>query len=489
MPLSEGKGQPMNQKSLLLTSLLLTSPLLAQPAPEVVARFSGPMPTGVAVSQQGRIFVNFPRWGDDVIDTVVEIRDGKEIPYPSRELSQYDPKRAHETLVSVQSVVVDSADRLWILDTGSIQFGAPVADGPKLVGVDLKTNQVFKMIHFPPDVARSTTYLNDVRVDVDHQLAYITDSAVNGPNAIIVVDLKSGRSWRKLEGHRSVEEEASFVPVVEGKPLYMKGKNMTVGADGIALSPDGKRLYYSALSGRRLYSVSTEALTDPEADAAAAVQDEGDKGGASDGLEMDAKGQLYATNYEQASIMRRDTEGKYTTLMQLDRRWWPDTLCLGDHYLYFTLNQLQRQADFQGKDKREKPYLLCRMAVSEARPGASKASEEVVTTSSGLKYQILKAGTGAVAQPGQKAVVHYTGWLENGTKFDSSVDRGEPFEFPLGGHRVIAGWDEGVAGMKIGEKRKLMIPSQLGYGARGAGGGLIPPNANLIFEVELLQLR
>ena len=108
-----------------------------------------------------------------------------------------------------------------------------------------------------------------------------------------------------------------------------------------------------------------------------------------------------------------------------------------------------------------------------------------VTTSSGLQYIDLKVGTGATAQAGQTVSVHYTGWLENGKKFDSSVDRGQPFSFPLGAGRVIKGWDEGVKGMKVGGKRKLIIPSNLGYGARGAGG-VIPPNATLIFEVELL---
>lgn len=122
------------------------------------------------------------------------------------------------------------------------------------------------------------------------------------------------------------------------------------------------------------------------------------------------------------------------------------------------------------------------MPFEEAGPGGTE-----VTTSSGLQYIDIKVGAGATAQAGQTVSVHYTGWLENGKKFDSSVDRGQPFSFPLGAGRVIKGWDEGVQGMKVGGKRKLTIPSNLGYGARGAGG-VIPPNATLIFEVELLGL-
>ena len=111
-----------------------------------------------------------------------------------------------------------------------------------------------------------------------------------------------------------------------------------------------------------------------------------------------------------------------------------------------------------------------------------------ITTSSGLQYVDLKKGSGREAHAGETAIVHYTGWLTNGTKFDSSKDRGEPFAFRIGAGRVIKGWDEGVEGMHIGGVRKLTIPPQLGYGARGAGN-VIPPNATLVFEVELLDLR
>jgi len=119
---------------------------------------------------------------------------------------------------------------------------------------------------------------------------------------------------------------------------------------------------------------------------------------------------------------------------------------------------------------------------------AAGENAKEISTPSGLKYVDQVVGTGDVAVAGKNVNVHYTGWLENGKKFDSSVDRGEPFSFPLGAGRVIKGWDEGVQGMKVGGKRKLTIPSELGYGPRGAGG-VIPPNATLIFDVELLGVR
>ncbi len=123
---------------------------------------------------------------------------------------------------------------------------------------------------------------------------------------------------------------------------------------------------------------------------------------------------------------------------------------------------------------------------SQKKPAS--ASGNSVTTSSGLQYQDLVVGTGAEAKAGSTVSVNYTGWLENGTKFDSSLDRGQPFSFTLGAGQVIRGWDEGVVGMKVGGKRKLVIPANLAYGAQGAGG-VIPPNATLIFEVDLLNVQ
>lgn len=136
--------------------------------------------------------------------------------------------------------------------------------------------------------------------------------------------------------------------------------------------------------------------------------------------------------------------------------------------------------------------LLAAFAASLPSFPATAQTGKFMTTASGLQIQDTEVGTGAQPKRGQTCVMHYTGWLYTngvkGKKFDSSVDRGEPFEFPLGIGRVIKGWDEGVASMKVGGKRTLIIPPQLGYGERGAGG-VIPPNATLMFDVELLGVK
>jgi sugar lactone lactonase YvrE len=352
---------------------------------EPVAYFNGAMPTGVTVSHKGRIFVNFPRWGDDVPFTVSEIRDGEAVAYPNKGLNQTDPNDPAAALVSVQSVVVDPADRLWILDTGSPMFQPTKYGGPKLVCVDLTTDKVVKKILFSQDVALPTTYLNDVRFVLrrgssSEGMAFITDSSQNGPNGIIVVDLASGKSWRRLHDHPSTKAEQlqTFLPIVEGRPFLEHQPDGSVkqgagmGSDGIAISSDGTRLYYCPLGSRKLYSVDTGALADQSLDdrkVGATVTDEGDRGGASDGLESDAAGYIYSTNYEHNAILRRRPGGEWETVTHDPRLLWPDTLSLAvDGYLYVTANQLHRQARFhKGRDLRRKPYALFRIRI-DAQP-------------------------------------------------------------------------------------------------------------------------
>ena len=350
---------------------------------EPVAYFNGAKPTGVTVSQQGRIFVNFPKWGDDVQFTVAELRKGEAVAYPDAEINHTDPNNLAAAFVSVQSVVVDPVDRLWILDTGSPLFQPTKYGGPKLVCVNLNTGQVNKRILFPQEVALPTTYLNDVRFDLrrgSEGMAFITDSAQKGPNGIIVVDLASGQSWRRLHDHPSTkaEELQTFLPIVEGRPFLEQQPDGSVkhgasmGSDGIAISSDGARLYYCPLGSRNLYSVSTGALADrslDEQEVGNTVIDEGDKGGASDGLESDAAGYIYSTNYEHNAILRRGADRKWETVIHHPCLLWPDTLSVAaDGYLYVTANQLHRQARFhKGQDLRRKPYALFRVRI-DAQP-------------------------------------------------------------------------------------------------------------------------
>src|SRR3954453_2664876 len=278
---------------------------------ELVQAFPTQMPTGVTVSDDGRIFVCYPRWGDKVDFTVAEVRDGQEIPYPDADVNVFDESRPGECLVSVQSVVVDPAGRLWLLDTGSIELGPRIEGGAKLVCVDLARDAIVQTIVVPGDAALENTYLNDIRFDLrrgDAGLAFITDST-NGEGAggLIVVDLASGRSWRKLHDHPTVRIEPGFLAIIGGHPV----DGLAMASDGIAISADGERLFYCPFGSRRLYSVSVDALADESGsdDAIAqTVEDHGDKG-ASDGLESDADGGIYATNYEHGAILRRDTAG------------------------------------------------------------------------------------------------------------------------------------------------------------------------------------
>lgn len=361
-----------------------------------VASFNGPMSTGVTVSREGRIFISIPRWGDPTEFTVAEIRDGQPYPYPNQEINkvpQGNPKQGlsdPHRLISVQSVVMDPDDNLWLLDTGSINF-QPVdpesGGGPKLVRVDLTTNTVTKTIPLPANAILKTTYLNDVRFDLrrgTQGLAYISDSSDSGPNAIIVVDLATGQAWRRLNDHVSVTADGKYTPLVEGKPLvsqpsfFRKSVPLRLGVDGIALSSDGRTLYYTIFSGQRLYSISTDLLADAQisdADVAKGVRFLGDKGFPSDGLACDAAGNLYMTDYANNAVKILTPQGRTTTLIQDPRIVFPDTLALTESgELYIMSNQLHRQPAYnKGRDRRQQPVaVLFRTNAYAPRPNLSR---------------------------------------------------------------------------------------------------------------------
>jgi sugar lactone lactonase YvrE len=325
---------------------------------EPVALIWGAMPAGVVVSRDGRIFLSFPRWSDTVEFSAGELtKDGRLVPYPSADLHR---PGAEDRLVSVQGMDLDAQDRLWLLDAGAA----------KLVAVDLATDRVTKTIPIGSVVTRGA-YLNDVRIrlagDGDGGHAIIADSLGGG---FVVVDLSTGKSWRRLQQHHSTRGEEGFVPEVEGKKLPSIRGNV----DGIALSPDGKRLFYSPFSSRKLYALSTDALVDralAEADVAARVEVVGEKPSANDGMTCDARGRVYSTDHEDNAIRRcdpaaEDPRKRVEVIVQDERLLWPDAVWVHGDWLYITTNQLNRLPGFHdGKDRREPPYAVFRYRLGE----------------------------------------------------------------------------------------------------------------------------
>ncbi|RKU44273.1 hypothetical protein DL546_000917 [Coniochaeta pulveracea] len=385
------------------------------PALETVHAFYNQWPTGIAVSKTGRIFSNFPGGldptnvynGSNSIFTVGELTSLKqEVAYPSREMNSPPGGAINYTttpptganypnyLIGVQSVVIDSLDRLWILDTGRVLLpdGSALVNsvygGPKLVGVDLATNSVFQTILFPETVAYPDSYLNDVRFDLRSNIttsgkgvAYITDSSSEGRNGIVIADLGTGESWRHLDLDRSVRSEPQFLPFVWGVPFYsipQTGAPLTylsMGSDGIAISADGEALYYGPIGSRYLYSVPTKLLRErgqtSEIMAQQGVKSHGQKG-VSDGFETDSQGRVYMGNMEQDGIVVFNPQNGTTEMFLRDPRIsWVDTMSVStDGYLYFTNNQLNMAASaYPGVDRRVRPFGAFRVKLPD---GASR---------------------------------------------------------------------------------------------------------------------
>jgi sugar lactone lactonase YvrE len=308
--------------------------------------------TGVTVSEDGRIFANFPRWSEDAPVSVAELLpDGTLRPYPDARWNAWRNEKKNEMStedhwVCVQSVVADGRGSLWVLDPAAPATERVVPGGPKLVRIDLATDEVGDTFEFDENIAPQGSYLNDVRFSPDGRHAYITDSGAVG--AIVVVDLEEGQAWRVLDGHESTQPEPDVVVSVDGTPLRRPdGRGAEFAADGVALSPDGAWLYWQALTGRTLYRVPTDALIDddvPDEEVAERVERVGENG-VSDGLWIDDRQRMYISALEENAVKVRDLTADgdaVTTLVRDERLRWPDTFSEGpDGAIYVTASHIQ----------------------------------------------------------------------------------------------------------------------------------------------------
>jgi sugar lactone lactonase YvrE len=315
--------------------------------------------TGVTVSEQGRVFVNFPRWTEDSPVSVAEVmKDGSLRPYPDAQWNAWRNVRRDELdparhWVCVQSVVADGRGSVWVVDPAAPAVDGIVPGGPKLVRIDLATDRIAQMIQFGQDVAIAGSYLNDVRFSKDGRYAYLTDAGQRG--ALVVVDLASGKARRVLDGHPSTQPEKGVVVHTDGKPLrYPDGRPVLFAADSIALSSDGAWLYYKALTGTTLYRIQTAALTGSGLageDVSSRVQPFG-KLEPTDGFWIGrGTDTLYITSIQDNAIKARDLAqgpgGTVRTVVQDPRLRWPDTFSQGpDGSLYVTTSRIQDSAFF-----------------------------------------------------------------------------------------------------------------------------------------------
>lgn len=334
------------------------APALA-PLTEVV-KFDQDQVTGVAVSRSGRVFVSFPNWHDGHRIHVAEVdaKSGNYWAYPDLTWNSWtvdQPVRSGmgpDHFICVQSVYVDDHDRLWVLDPASPRMqGIAPNSRPKLVRFDLETNKEARSFFFDSVAAPPGAYLNDVRIDTDADRAYITDSSLGG---LIVLDTSSGMYRRRLTGHPSTMAEPSIVLMCDGKELRFaggpnEGKVPQVHADGLAIDRRQGYLYWQALTSRTLYRIRTGLIGDLDAteeQIAAGVERVGTTV-ATDGMECDARGNLYFSDFEHDAVVVRTPDGRMVRHAQDARLAWPDAFALGaDGSMYVTAAQIHRTAWF-----------------------------------------------------------------------------------------------------------------------------------------------
>jgi sugar lactone lactonase YvrE len=341
---------------------------------QIVAEIADPDASGIVVSRDGRLFLGFPRHAvDHKKATLAEYKDGKLIAFPNTAMSLPSDAPPSDRLISVHGMTTDTKDRLWVIDDGK-RAGQPIPPGgAKVVGFDLKTGAVVGKVLLRPPVLRPDSHMNDLRVDLTHGAqgtAYVADSSFGTTPALVVADLATGKARRVLTADRSTQPEQGFMAFLEGRPLVYDASHPSFpvgGVDGITLSVDSKRLYWTPLTGRRLYSIATDLLADPDASdekLGAAVVDEGERP-ACDGLATDRWNRIYFGAFEQDSIVRRNPDGRFELLAYDPRIIWPDGLFATDDNIYVTLGQWNRLPSFNnGRDLRQLPYLVIKVPIA-----------------------------------------------------------------------------------------------------------------------------
>lgn len=353
---------------LLLAVSLLAVTASAQTDPKLieVAEFGRYQPIGLAVSKaapagastRGRIFVTFPK-REDYQYGLAEIVNGQRKPYPNAEWNQWDSLKPRDRFVNVQALFVDQTNALWVLDPANPAGYPPFISGVKLLKINLETNKVERIYRFE-DLPRDRLALNDVQVDSRRQMAYLSDP---GRAAIVVLDLKTGKSRTRLEKHKSTSAEPGFKLVIDDKEVKDRsGRPFSSAVNGIALTHDFRYLYYRAINQTKLYRIATELLTNPaltDDEVVAGVELMGETG-VSHGMIADQMGNVYLTDSPSKAIRRFTPARKLETVVQDDRLLWPDSFGIGpDGYLYVTAAQIQRTARYNdGQDKVSYPFRL-----------------------------------------------------------------------------------------------------------------------------------
>ncbi len=323
--------------------------------------------TGVAISPEGRLFVNYPYWLDKHSYSVLEVSKGqKPVLYPDSAWNSFKKgDDGSKKFVCVQAVVADEENNLWVVDPAGIGLADVYQNSNKLIQIDLRTNKIKRIYTFPKSVAGPKSYINDIRIDHKNGFGYMTNSSNGG---IVVVNLHTGASRSALSGHPSTLSDPDYHFQMNGRELSNSQGPVKINSDGIALSPDKQWLYYKPLTDNRLYRVNTAVLRDFNTTAeqiAAKVEDIG-KFVTTDGMEFDSDGNLYMGDLENSRIVKISPDNKMITLVQdKEKLSWPDSYSISkDGYLYISCSQIQQMPWFNNNQNlTQYPYRVFRIKI------------------------------------------------------------------------------------------------------------------------------